>query len=199
MSVKILASVLLITLAGATFYALHRVRQEAVNRLRVGQPMLRFQLRDVDGNQVSEGMFSGHSYGLLFFRTDCGYCQQEVKAMDQLLPRFGGQLPLLAVSLNSVEETRRTREEWHLAMKPYAAAGALARDLGVKSVPMLVLVGADGRVAYIQPGERSHAFQALVFGRFLRGDSLSEAALRTVTQQRANAAGADCVTQEERR
>ena len=192
---KIISGLSLIILTGVILYGLQQARQTAKSRLQMGLPMPDFQLRDEDGDLGSGRAFSGRNYGLLFFRADCEHCQRELMEIDRLLPQFAGRLPFLVVSLNSAEETRQAIEHWRLTMTPYFAPVALARSLGVRSVPLLVLVGADGRISYVQTGERSLSFQRTVFERFLQGDSLAEADLRKIAQRPAAvspAAGAGC-------
>jgi hypothetical protein len=180
---KLISGFSLILLTSAILYGLFQARQTGTRRLQPGQPMPGFQLSDETGAPLTDHSFAGRNYGLLFFRTDCGHCQQELTDIDQLLPQFDGRLPLLALSLNSPEETRRAREQWRLLTPTYLAPVELTRSLRVRSVPLLILVGADGRIAYVQSGERSRRYLNMVFERFLQGESLAEAELRKLARQ----------------
>jgi len=192
----------LIFLTSAIVWGLFQARQTATQRLHAGEPMPGFRLRNAAGALVTEQNFTGRNYGLLFFRTDCVHCQQELTDIDHLLPQFDGRLPLLALSLNTVEETNRASEQWRLLTPTYIAPVELARSLRVRSVPLLILVGADGRISYVQTGERSRNFQKMVFERFLQGKRLTEAELRELARQGTPGSdtGADsngCVLPEE--
>ncbi len=197
---KIISGLSLAILAGAILYGLYQARQAAARRLQPGSLMPSFQLHDADGNLVTEKDFSGRNYGLLFYRTDCGYCQRELTEIDRLQPQFTGRLSILPVSLNSAEETRRAGEQWRLTMISYIAPATLAQELGVRSVPLLILVGADGRIAYVQSGERSPTFQLMVLERFLDGGGLAEADLRQMARRPIPdhpAAGGGCAIPKE--
>lgn len=192
---KIISGLSLIAIASAIFYVAYRAHHAVTRQLQLGQVMPSFRLHDVNGTEVTERVLSGRSYCLIFFRTDCEHCRQELIEIDKLLPQFAGRLPLFAVSLNSAEETRRVREQWRLTMATHVAPVDLAQSLNVRSVPLLILVGGDGRISYVQKGERSRSFQEMVFNRFLQGESLAEADLRKLAQGPAAvspSADADC-------
>jgi peroxiredoxin len=179
---KIISGLTLLLLVCVITHELNRLRTIAARRLQAGQFMPGFQLRDIKGRLLPRVFFSGKRYGLLFFRTDCAYCQRELSEINRFGAQYVEQLPLLAVSLNSAAETTRASQHWQLTLPVYLTTVEDSRGLYIQSVPLLILVDPSGRISYVQAGERDWTYQEMVFGRFLRGESLAEMDLRNTAQ-----------------
>ncbi len=119
----------------------------------LGQPV------PLAGDLLTGGRFDGstlrdHIVLVDFWATWCAPCLAELPALKTLLARFGDRgLKVVGVSLD--EDRRRLAEfvdaerlEWPIICDPPLATGAghaLSDKLGVKTVPLLILIGKDGR------------------------------------------------------
>lgn len=159
-------------------YGFHRLSKIQESGPKVGQRVPSFALVDLTGNHITADQLAGRKYALLFFSVECPHCKSELAELNSLLPRLPRDLKLIVASLNAAEETRRFKETESLALDLYPQARSLAKQIGVKSVPLLLLVDKEGRIQHVQWGKRGGPFQELVFGRFERGESLDEGALR---------------------
>lgn len=170
---KLLSAVLLSVIFLGLAYALGRSGRYAALPT-IGHHLADFELTDSDGNLVRSTEMESERYALLFVRVDCDYCHEEVNQLGQLKTA----LRILPVSLSSENETRLANREWGSRFSFYTASDRLLRALDVRSVPMLVLVDGDGRIAQVLAGLRSKPFLQMVIDRFMSGQSLSESDLR---------------------
>lgn len=139
-----------------------------------------FSLSDHRGVQVTSGDLAGSKYALLFFRADCSYCLEELKQLHELAPHYQGRFKLFPVSLSDEQTTGRLTSELGFAMECYMASPETLSRFKIGSVPLLLLIDEQGRILYLQIGTRSSAFQILIFDRFIRGESLTDEAIRSV-------------------
>ena len=141
-----------------------------------------FALVDARGKRVTNLDLLGSKYGLIFVRAECDYCFEELKQLSELLRAHEGKVDLLLVSLSDQKMTERISEKVGQALDFYTASSETLSRLNVSSLPMLVLIDELGRVSYLQVGVRSTDFQKLIFDRFVRGESLTEEAIRAIYQ-----------------
>ena len=181
---KIKVGLALLTLLSIVGYGFDRIRQIKDKGPHVGQQMPDFELTDLDGNHLAAHNIRGQKYALLVFRVGCPHCQRELAGLNGLLPQLSGKFRVIAASLDTADETRKAKEDWRLAFNLYPRAADLARQLSLHEVPLLVLVDEEGRVRYVQGGDRDRAFQELVFKRFANNESLSDLSLRSAYEQR---------------
>lgn len=108
-----------------------------------------FDLADTSGKAVSLSDFRGRPVILSFWATWCPACKEELPVLDRLYRRYKNQgLMVLAVSID---------EGGRKAVLPYLASHPLSfpvllgdektsRRYGVAGLPVLFIVGPDGRV-----------------------------------------------------
>jgi peroxiredoxin len=141
---------------------------------RSGQEVPSFELTDLAGRAISARSLRGQKFALLFFNVGCSACRSELQELNRLLPAFPDNFTVIPASLNTFEETMMIKSEWGLDFDLYPAANNLAREMGVKMVPSLILVDEAGRIQHARTGYLSRAEQDFIFQRFLTGRSFSE-------------------------
>jgi peroxiredoxin len=169
-------------------FGIARVDRAGADRPAQNKPAPHFLLADSRGRRLAKDDMAGRKYGLLFFRADCDYCIDELKQMNELLPKYQGSFALLLVSSSDARSTEELKKRLGLFSDHYTAIGETLARFNVNGFPMLALVNERGEIAYTQMGMRSLEFQTLVFDRFMQGESLTDQALRAAYQdsERAN-------------
>ncbi len=119
-------------------------------------PPAAVKLTDLGGRPVSLEDYRGKVLLVSFWASWCGFCREQMLAMQRLKQRLAGQ-PFEVLAVNFGESPRRVREslkdlpvDLRVAMDPDEAA---ARAWGVRVLPVSYLVGADGRPRYTVLGE----------------------------------------------
>jgi thioredoxin-related protein len=171
---RIFCGLILLIIGVTVVYTLYRLKSNRArtNILSAGDLIPDFQLTNDLGELVTRESLADKKYALLFYRTDCIYCQTELKQMNELQSRYAGRFIILPVSLLYADESLRQKEQ--PAGTHYKGVKHLAERLGVKAVPTFVLVGEDSRIAYGYSGGRSYQFQEFIIDWFLEGKDMKE-------------------------
>ncbi|HVU86450.1 MAG TPA: TlpA disulfide reductase family protein [Pirellulales bacterium] len=107
------------------------------------------------GGRFNPDTLRDHVVLVDFWATWCAPCVAELPALKGLAARFGDRgLKVVGVSLDEDRErladfVAEQRLAWPILCDPPLAGGtshALADQLGVKTIPMMILIGRDGRV-----------------------------------------------------
>lgn len=115
--------------------------------VRRGDPAPAIQLPDVDGRLVSLSDFRGRPILLLFWNTDCGFCEKmlpDLKTWEEGHMGGHGAPELLMISSGSEESIRAMGLRSTVVLDPAFSVGPA---YGANGTPMAVLVDADGRIA----------------------------------------------------
>jgi thiol-disulfide isomerase/thioredoxin len=127
--------------------------------IEVGVAAPAWSLEDLEGNRVSSEDYNDRIVILDFWATWCGPCRSELSMLhvwwknEQEFGLLEG-VEMVAVNLQEpVPVVKRFVARKELAFRfVQDTDGAVARAFGVKSLPTLVVVGPDGRVAYTSVG-----------------------------------------------
>ncbi len=116
-----------------------------------------FSLSDLGGKKVQLKAFRGRLVFLNFFATWCGPCREEMPGMERLF-RTHQERGLVVVAVNMEESAKTVRpfvEKLKLSF-PIAldADGTVARDYGVRALPVSFLIGRDGKIVWRAIGGR---------------------------------------------
>ena len=114
-------------------------------------------VEDLDGNPVQLlDLIKGKPALLEFWATWCEQCEQLQPQMDQVQARYGDRLNVVAVAVGVNQNPRRILRhlEGHNPGYPfvYDARGSAVRAYQAVTTSIVLLVDADGRIAYAGVG-----------------------------------------------
>ena len=122
--------------------------------IEVGQAAPAFELKDLDGNQVSLEDFKGKIVMLDFWATWCGPCRLTMPVLEKLQKEHPGQFTLLAINIGETQDqvapyvkSRNIEARVLLDLNENVAAAYRA-----SSIPMQVIIDQQGIVRYIWAG-----------------------------------------------
>ena len=116
------------------------------------------ELEDLDGNSVSllDYVESGKPAVLEFWATWCEQCEALQPQFDELQARYGDQVSVVAVAVGVSQSVRRVKRhlEDHDPGYPYLfdKRGAAVRAYNATTTAIVVMLDADGKVAYTGVG-----------------------------------------------
>ena len=115
------------------------------------------ELQDLDGNPVSlSGVIAGKPALIEFWATWCENCEALQPQMDAVQARYGDRVQVVAVAVAVSQSQRRVKR--HLAEHdpgyPYLwdGRGAAVRAFNAATTSIVILLDADGKVAYTGVG-----------------------------------------------
>jgi thiol-disulfide isomerase/thioredoxin len=112
---------------------------------------------DLDGKLVDLGTIIGKRPVLLeFWATWCGPCNELMPRVDSAHAAYGDRVTFVGINV-SLGETPDGVRAWLARHKPafqvlYDSAGTGARAYDIQATSTIVIIGADGRVAYTGVG-----------------------------------------------
>jgi peroxiredoxin len=119
--------------------------------LKVGDRFPVVALQDLDGKPVSSAHWRGKPMVLSFYFSGCGPCIREVPQLNALKAAHP-ELGLAAVTFDSAADARAFVATHHLSWPVLAGAGKVTDALKVSSYPLLLVLGADGKVVAERAG-----------------------------------------------
>ncbi len=134
--------------------------------LPVGSEAPAAAVQDLDGNPVELLDYIGERPTLFeFWAIWCENCEALQPQLDLIQETYGDRLNVVAVAVAVAQSQRRVRRhiEEHEPGYPYLwdDRGAAVRAYEVPSTSVVVIVGADGRVAYTGVGPKQDLLKAV--------------------------------------
>jgi thiol-disulfide isomerase/thioredoxin len=123
----------------------------------IGDPAPVVSITDLDGKLVDLGAVLGKRPVLLeFWATWCGPCNELMPRVDSAHARYGDRVTFVGINV-SLGETPEGVRAWVARHKPpfqvlYDSAGTGARAYDIQATSTIIIIGADGRVAYAGVG-----------------------------------------------
>lgn len=105
-------------------------------------------VKQLDGQAKTLELADGKDRLVFFFTTTCPSCRENQSAWKAIHEQAQGDVDIVAISFDSVEDTAAYRQEHDLSFRVLVAEdpATAARELGVPAVPTTVRLGADGTV-----------------------------------------------------
>ena len=119
----------------------------------LGKPAPSFELKSLDGMQVSSQTVSANSDWLLFFtNSGCGACDAAYPALKKVV----GQLPVIVVGIGDRQVLRDKLAQNEIsAVVAYDSLRTVQRIYGVNNYPSALLIDAQGVVRQGSVGSKS--------------------------------------------
>lgn len=124
-------------------------------KLAPGDPVPDYLGNMRDGTAIHARQFRGKVLLVTFWATWCHYCMKELPILANIQRLAGDRLQVVAVSH---DENRRTYMSVHRQLKhlglmiAYDGSNKAANRFNVQGIPHMVMIGSDGRIAYIHIG-----------------------------------------------
>ena len=139
--------------------------------LAVGDPAPDWTLKDAEGRAHSLSEYKGKVVVLDFWATWCGPCAKVMPRMEKLQRKYG-ERGLVVFGVNSWEtgDAVAAMNKKGCTYRLLLKGEEIAPAYGVTSLPVVCVIGADGRVIYCHAGAE-HKELADVIERHLGGRS----------------------------
>lgn len=125
----------------------------------VGQQRPDFSLQDTDGRTRSINEWSGKVLVINFWATWCPPCRKEIPAFVDLQEQYGKQgLQFIGIAIDEKDKVSEFSDTYGVNY-PMLLGTLDAIELGKRygnsfgALPYTIIVGKDGKIAYIQRGE----------------------------------------------
>lgn len=147
--------------------------------LHVGLPVPAIDTRGIDGAPLPVGApGEGERQALFFFTTTCPYCLASLPAIQRIADAATADSTtvLYGVALDSMPAAREYVEEHELRFPVGVASDRrLAALYRVRRVPLIAVIGPDGRVVYTREGALNDAAAVDSVKAVLRPSSAAQA------------------------
>jgi peroxiredoxin len=128
-------------------------RAEAAGRGLVGSPAPALVVRTIDGATIDLGALYGkQAVYLKFWATWCGPCRAQMPHFKHAYETAGDGLAVVGVDTgfnDSLADVREAIAELDLEMPTVIDDGPLAAAFNLRVTPQHVVIGRDGRIAYV--------------------------------------------------
>lgn len=119
----------------------------------IGQPAPPAVLRTLDGRTIDlASRYGKKPVYLKFWATWCAPCLQQMPGFERIWRAYGKRIDVVAVNVgfsDTEADVRAYRARHGLTMPIALDDGSLGRRLNLRVTPQHVLIGADGRIAYV--------------------------------------------------
>jgi peroxiredoxin len=115
------------------------------DKIKPGQAFPEFHLARLDGTQIDNKALLGRYTLVSFYFAGCSPCVKEVPTLNALAGKRK-DLNLLAVTFDSLDESKRFVAEHHLNWAIVPDAKKLTEDAGVKGYPLFALLDPQGKL-----------------------------------------------------
>jgi peroxiredoxin len=126
---------------------------DAAGRRLIGTPAPRFVLKTIDGETIDLGRLYGkQAVYLKFWATWCVPCRQQMPHFEHVYEGAGADLAVIAINTgfnDDVEAVRGYRRQLGITMPIVIDDGTLGGALGLRVTPQHIVIGRDGRIAYV--------------------------------------------------
>jgi peroxiredoxin len=128
-------------------------RAEAAGRGLIGTPAPTLLLSTIDGTKIDLGSLYGkQAVYLKFWATWCVPCMRQMPHFEHAYETAGPGLAVVALNVgvdDSLENVRKVISEKHLGMPVVIDDGRLAAAFNLRVTPQHIVIGRDGRIAYV--------------------------------------------------
>ena len=129
-------------------------RAEAVGRGLIGSAAPQMTVRTIDGDVIDLGSLYGKkAVYLKFWATWCVPCREQMPHFEHVYQTAGPDLAVIAVNIgfnDSLAEVQKYRKRQGITMPIiFDAEGRLGAAFNLRVTPQHIVIGRDGRIAYV--------------------------------------------------
>lgn len=129
-------------------------RAEAAGHGLVGTPAPRLKLTTIDGRTIDlAALYGKKAVYLKFWATWCVPCREQMPHFERSFEQAGPDLAVIAIDVgfeDSVAQVRKYRREVGLKMPiVFDGDGSLGEAFHLRVTPQHIVIGHDGRIAYV--------------------------------------------------
>lgn len=128
-------------------------RAQAAGATLIGTQAPALKLQTIDGQVIDLGSLYGHkAVYLKFWATWCVPCRQQMPHFEQTYEHAGHDLVVIAVNAgfnDTLDDVKAYRRTVGLKMPIVIDDGRLADALNLRVTPQHIVIGRDGKIAYI--------------------------------------------------
>ena len=147
----------------------------------LGKEIAPLVLTTIDGQRLDLGALRGRkAVYLKFWATWCVPCREQMPHFEKAYRQSGEDLQVVAVNIgfdDTVEQIRDFRRELRLSMPMVRDDGRLGELFGLRVTPQHVLIGKDGRIAYVGHSVDAKLERALAQARSAEAPATAGAAV----------------------
>jgi thiol-disulfide isomerase/thioredoxin len=152
-AMRALPLLMLLLCTASSFASTGEERARDAGAALIGQPAPRIVVTTIDGARIDLGSLYGRqAVYLKFWATWCVPCREQMPHFEHTFETAGPDLAVIAVNAgfnDSADEVRDYRRTVGLRMPIVIDDGRLAAALRLRVTPQHVVIGRDGRIAYV--------------------------------------------------
>jgi thiol-disulfide isomerase/thioredoxin len=124
----------------------------AIRRLESIGNVIPLTGRALDGSQVDLRAYRGKAVVVQYWATWCGPCKDDMEKLKQLYAQYNRNgFEVIGVNLDTSAEVAKnfvasSRVPWKQIAEGDGLDGRLANEMGVNTLPLMVMIGPDGKV-----------------------------------------------------
>lgn len=156
LNVRVMAfilSMLLLALSGSLQAETGDRHAQAAARGLVGTPAPKLVLKTIDGQTIDlASLYGKKAVYLEFWATWCVPCRQQMPHLKQVYEHAGNDLAVIAIDVgfdDTVEDVRHYRSDMGLKMPIVFDDGSIGEAFHLRVTPQHVVIGRDGRTAFL--------------------------------------------------
>ena len=168
---RLALSALLLFCVAAAAHPFHRGAEKGLEKkaglLAVGDPAPEWKLNDPQGKTHALSDYRGRVVVLDFWATWCGPCARIMPRLEKLQKKYG-ERGLVVIGLSSFDtgDPVALMKKRGLTYTLLLKGEELAEGYRVTSLPVVYVIGADGRVAYSHAGPDTKSLEELIEKQF---------------------------------
>lgn len=119
--------------------------------VKVGEPMIRFEYPDIDGNVWNNEKLKGKVYVINLWQTECGPCRREMPILSEWKERFP-DVVFLSASRHNREEILPIVTRHKFTWTHLQEASDMVALVGQEGFPLTIVVDKSGTVRFAKVG-----------------------------------------------
>jgi thiol-disulfide isomerase/thioredoxin len=150
---------------------------ESSTSLSPGDTFPHFKLTRAPGTTVhpmNDVDLKGHRTVFAIIAPFCPHCRKEATVLTGLKAQYAGKLQFIFASVGNAKDTKSFVHDMGLTDCTYLGGLPIAVGANVHHLPLLLFIGDDGKVAYVQHHEVTHELEQAILDAFAEGKPMPD-------------------------